>query len=122
MLNNYFHDFATALMVVCSYSMVLMVRYAENNGGKELKGMVVGIYPNMLHINVGSVIFLFMAGIVRAFTYSEFEWSDAVGNGQVPALIVKHILLFVLFFYGAYLWLGVHKKIRHMRKELMSEG
>lgn len=117
MLNNYFHDFATALFFVCSYAMVLLVRYVDGKGA-ESKSLVTGIYPKLLHLNAGSVIFLFMAGIVRAFTYVDFEWANAVGTGQVPALLVKHTLLLALFFYGVYLWIGVHRKIQNMRREL----
>lgn len=122
MLNNYFHDFATSLVLVCSYSMVVMVRYVEQNGGMESKRLVVHVYPKVLHINVGATIFVFMAGIVRTFTYSEFEWYDAAGKGQVVALIIKHILLVIAFSYGVYLWVGVHRKIKAMRKELRAEG
>lgn len=117
MLNNYFHDFATALFLVCSYAMVLLARHVEHKGD-ESKSLVTDIYPKLLHLNVGSVIFLFMAGIVRAFTYVDFEWANAVGTGQVPALLVKHTLLLALFFYGVYLWIGVHRKIQIMRREL----
>lgn len=122
MLNNYFHDFATSLVLVCSYSMVVMVRYVENNGEIETKRLVTSIYPKVMHINVGATIFVVMAGIIRTFTYSEFEWYDAAGKGQVVALIIKHILLVIVFTYGVYLWVGVHRKIQQMRKELRSEG
>lgn len=117
MLNNYFHDFFTATFLVCSYSMVLLVRYVIGRG-EESKRLVVDIYPKLLHLNVGSVIFLFMAGIVRAFTYEKYEWANAIGTGQVPALMVKHALLFGLFFYAVFLWIGVHKKIQILRREL----
>ncbi|MBI3752739.1 MAG: hypothetical protein HY266_01675 [Deltaproteobacteria bacterium] len=116
MLNNYFHDFATALVVVCTYGMLLMVRYAEKNGGEDSKRMVLALYPKMMHLTGGSVVFVFMAGIVRTFTYKEFEWHDAVATGQVPALIIKHIILFILFAYGIYLWAAVHKKVKDIKK------
>lgn len=116
MLNNYFHDFATALVVVCTYGMLFMVRYAEKKGGRDSREMVLALYPKMVHLTGGSVVFVFMAGIVRAFTYKEFEWNNAVESGQVLALTIKHIILFILFAYGIYLWLIVHKKIKAMRK------
>ena len=117
MLNNYFHDFFTATFLVCSYAMVLLVKFVMDRG-EEPKRLVVDIYPKLLHLNVGSVIFLFMAGIVRAFTYEKYEWANAIGTGQVPALMVKHALLFGLFFYAVFLWIGVHKKIQSLRREL----
>ncbi|MBI3755351.1 MAG: hypothetical protein HY265_04220, partial [Deltaproteobacteria bacterium] len=41
MLNNYFHDFATALVVVCTYGMLFMVKYAERKGGQDSREMVL---------------------------------------------------------------------------------
>lgn len=121
MLNNYFHDFATALVVVCTYGMLFMVRYAEKKGGEDSKQMVLALYPKMVHLTGGSVVFVFIAGIVRAFTYKEFEWNNAVESGQVLALTIKHIILFILFTYGIYLWVVVHKRVNVIRKALRTK-
>lgn len=117
MMNDYSHDFATAIFLNCTFFMFVLTKYVEDKGA-EAKGLVVGIYPKMLHVNAGAAIFLFMAGTVRAFTFKEFEWANAVGNNQVPAIIVKHILMFAMFFYSVYIWIRVHKKIQALRKEL----
>lgn len=121
MLNNYFHDFATALVVVCTYGMLFMIRYAEKNGGEDSKRMVLSLYPKMVHLAGGSVVFVFIAGIVRAFTYKDFEWKGAIETGQVPALMIKHVILFILFAYGIYLWLIAHRKLKVMRKEMKNQ-
>lgn len=115
MLNNYLHDFATAMVVVSSYAMLLMVRYAEG-GEMEVKRMVLRLYPKMLHLTAGSFIFLLFAGVIRAFTFRDYEWFEAAGKGQVYVLMVKHILLFILFGYGMYLWIVVHRRIKRMRR------
>jgi predicted LPLAT superfamily acyltransferase len=117
MLNNYFHDFATALLVVSTYVMFLMVRYAEVSGGKPLKENVVGIYPTMVHITGATLVLLLMAGIVRSFTYKWFEWVEVLGRAQVFVLVFKHIVMFAVVGYGIYLWIGMHKRIKHMREE-----
>lgn len=121
MLNNYFHDFAIALVVVCAYGMLFMVRYAEKKGGQDSKQMILALYPKMVHLTGGSVVFVFIAGIIRAFTYKEFEWNNAVESGQVLALTIKHIILFILFAYGIYLWLIAHRKVRSLRKEIQNQ-
>ncbi len=115
MLNNYLHDFATAMVVVSSYAMLLMVRYAEG-GGVEVKRMVLRLYPRMLHLTAGSFIFLLFAGVIRAFTFKDYEWLEAAGRGQVYVLVIKHILLFILFGYGIYCWVRVHRRVRAMRR------
>jgi hypothetical protein len=118
MLNNYLHDFATALVVVSTCGMLLLIRYSEGRGGKDLKKMLVELYPKMVHLAGGAVVFVFVAGIVRAFTYKEFEWYSAVASGQVTALMIKHVILFTLFAYGIYIWVAVHKRIMKIKKEL----
>jgi uncharacterized membrane protein len=116
MLNNYMHDFATALVVVCSYAMLLLVRYAEKNSSRETTSMVLSIYPKMLHLTAGSFIFLILAGVVRSFTYENYEWAEAAGRGQIAALMIKHVLLFILFGYGIYLWVKVYRRVKALRK------
>lgn len=118
MLNNYMHDFATALVVVTTLGMLLLVRYCEGKGGDDLKRLLVDLYPKMVHLAGGAVAFVILAGIVRTFTYQEFEWKSAVETGQVTALVVKHVLLFSLFAYGIYLWVVVHRRIRAIKKGL----
>lgn len=121
MLNNYFHDFATALLVVTTYGMFFVVKYAERKKGADLEEMVILLYPKMVHLAGGSVIFVFIAGIVRAFTYKEFEWKGAVETGQVAALMVKHVILFILFSYGVYIWVAVHRRVNIIRKAMQTK-
>lgn len=117
MLNNYFHDFATALVVVSTYGMLLIVRHAERSGGREVKEMALALYPRMVHLAGGSVIFVFFAGIIRSFTFREYEWNDAVRTGLVYAIMIKHVILFILFAYGIYLWVKVYRSIKVFRVE-----
>ncbi len=117
MLNNYFHDFATSLVVVSTFGMLSLIKFLEAKGGDDSKNIILALYPKMVHMAGASVIFVFVAGIVRAFTYKEYEWNHAVQSGQVLALMVKHVILFILFGYGMYLWLKVHKKVVLIRKQ-----
>ena len=118
-VNNYFHDFATAVIIVGTYVMWLMLGYAAKTGG-DLPSKVAALYPRLLHVTGGTLVFLLIAGIVRTFTYKEFEWHDAIATGQVAALMVKHVILFLLFAYGIFLWVRVHKKVKAFRQEKMN--
>lgn len=120
MMNNYFHDFAAGIVFVCGVMMFVMVNKAIAIDSREAKKIVLGVYPTLVHIIGGSIIFMLFAGVIRTFTYAEFEWANAVGVGQVYAIAVKHIVLGGLFFYGVAMWIRAHKKIKEMRKELES--
>lgn len=61
---------------------------------------------------------MLFAGTIRAFTYKDFEWANAVGVGQVYAIMVKHVILGGIFFYGVALWIRSHKMVKEVRKEL----
>lgn len=116
MLNDYFHDFATAVVIVLSYTVMLLVRYVQKDMKEGPKTFLFVIYPKAVHITGGLVILLLMAGIVRAFTYGQFEWNHMVGNDQVWLIIVKHIVMFSVFGYGLYLWVNMHKVFKSMRE------
>lgn len=118
MMNNYFHDLAAGIVFVCGVVMFAMVKKARETGSREIKEYCLGVYPTLVHIIGGAIIFMLFAGVIRTFTYKEFEWANAVGVGQVPAIIIKHIFLGGIFFYGISLWIKAHKMVKEMRKEL----
>lgn len=122
MLNNYYHDFATAIIIVCTYGMALMVRFAEREAAGLFRKKVPKIYPRMLHVTGGSLVLLFMAGIVRSFTYKWFEWVEVLGMGQIVVLILKHVVMFGIVGYGIYVWVGLHKRIKAIRSEGKGEA
>ena len=119
MMNNYFHDVATAMLVVASLLMFFLFKEVEKQKNNETKQLFVNVYGKLSHIIGGTIIFIIMAGIVRTFTYKEFEWANAVGNEQVPAIIVKHILVVFFLVFGLRGWIKVHRRVRKMREELL---
>ena len=118
MMNNYFHDLAAGIVFVCGVVMYASVKKAEETGSIEVKKFFLGVYPTLVHIIGGAIIFMLFAGVIRTFTYKDFEWANAVGVGQVYAIMVKHVVLGGIFFYGIALWIKSHKKVNEMRKEL----
>lgn len=118
MMNNYFHDLAAGIVFVCGVTMFVMSRKVEELGSRDAKEIFCGVYPTLVHIEGGSVIFMLFAGVIRTFTYADFEWANAVGIGQVYAIMVKHVILGGIFFYGVALWIKSHKMVKRMRKEL----
>lgn len=118
MMNNYFHDLAAGIVFVCGVVMFASVKKAEETGSIEVKKFFLGVYPTLVHIIGGAIIFMLFAGVIRTFTYKDFEWANAVGVGQVYAIMVKHVVLGGIFFYGIALWVKSHRKVKDMRKEL----
>lgn len=121
-LNNYFHDLATAILFVCGYTMFVMFNKAEKRGTKESIMLFLDVYPKLVHLNAGALVFVIMAGIVRTFTYEQFESHSALASAEVPVLMLKHVLLGGLTAYGIWLWVRVHRKVMRIRKQLGAEA
>jgi hypothetical protein len=47
-----------------------------------------------------SLAWTLLFGSIRGITYREYEWVEAVGRNQVPALVVKHVFLVALVITG----------------------
>lgn len=117
-LNNYFHDLATAMMFVCGYTMFVLFNKAEKRGSKESMSLFLEVYPKLVHLNASALIFVIMAGIIRTFTYEQFESNSALARAEVPVLMLKHVLLGGLTAYGIFLWVRVHRKVMKVRKKI----
>ena len=93
MMNNYFHDLAVAFLFASSLMSHLVLRYWPGEPSPEL-GRI------LLRVAWGSLAWVLVGGAVRAWFYVDYEWLPKAGTAQVPALGVKHILLFALTAWG----------------------
>src|SRR3972149_1233743 len=128
-LNNYFHDLAVSLVFVTAAAMFLLARYAERlalrplrlrrtegTPGAEFKGLSLFVVSKISAVFWGSVLYVIAGGISRVWNMSEFEWADAVRNGQTLALAAKYAMLMVLFACGIYLRVRARGKISRKSK------
>lgn len=53
----------------------------------------------------------------RTIFYTEFEWANAAGKNQIPALLVKHVLAFTFVGIGAYIWLKINRRVNDIKKQ-----
>jgi hypothetical protein len=117
MMNNYLHDVATALLVAGGFVMWLLWRLQAPEAGPESLRYFVRLYHGMTKLAWFAFIWIIAGGVPRIIFYKEFEWSNMAGRGQVPALIVKHILAFTLVAAGMLLWRKVRTKVREIEAQ-----
>jgi hypothetical protein len=98
MLVNYFHDLSVALLATNVIAVYYIGRFLE--GRKEHGEIVPRLFRALSRVTYVALAFVLVGGVFRAVNFMEFEWNNAVGNGQVPALVVKHILLVGLTLFG----------------------
>lgn len=118
MMNNYFHDFAAALLVTSAVVIMILARSVERQGHIEAVRYFVDIFPKLTLLARISIGWIIVAGAVRLYFYTGFEWAEAVGRDQVPALIVKHLMLFTAVGTGAYFWFRLSRKVRRLREQV----
>ncbi len=112
MMNNYFHDVATALLAASALVMFFILRAISGENLDQSKiDFIKKIYHTITRVAVFSLIWVLVGGIPRTIFFKRYEWWDAAGKGIIPALLVKHLLMFVLVLAGFVLWSQVRRKI-----------
>ena len=114
MMNNYFHDVATALLLASGIVMWIVYRKFGNSTNSGVQEYFLSLYRGITKLARFSLAWIILGGIPRTYFYTEFEWSHYAGKSQVPALLVKHVLAFAFVGSGVYIWLKIRKKVREL--------
>jgi|Deesub1362A_J573_1020465.scaffolds.fasta_scaffold11695_2 chromate transport protein ChrA len=114
MMNNYFHDVATAMIGASAIIMWLILRTYDKEGNTEDTEKILWLYKQMVRILKFSLIWLIVGAIPRALTFRTYEWANAVKKGQMEGLVVKHIIAFLMIIAGSVMWMVVVKKIKEL--------
>jgi len=114
MLNNYFHDLATAVFAVSALAAYLLQRTVAMASVPEILRPVV---TGLVKIGSYALLWTLLGGVIRALAYRRYEWVEAAGRGQVVALGLKHVILVSLVVLGIF----VLHKVRHFDYVVTSE-
>jgi hypothetical protein len=98
MLINYFHDLSVALLASNVIAVFVVGRILDHNPVHDV--IVPRLFHVMSRVTYWALAFVLIGGALRAVNFMEFEWNRAAGENQIPALIVKHVLLVGLTLFG----------------------
>lgn len=98
MILNYFHDLAVALLATNIIVIFILGKYLDRRG-KSLEVMPE-LFRKLSRVTYIALTFVIVMGGVRAWFFMEYEWNTAAGEGQIAALVVKHILLVAITIFG----------------------
>lgn len=115
MMNNYFHDVATALLLASGIAMHIIVKRLGNSKEDAVINYFLKIYGSITRLAKFSLVWILLGGIPRTIFYTKFEWANAAGKGQIPALIIKHVLVFIFVFTGANMWIKLNRKVEEIK-------
>jgi len=116
MMNNYFHDVATALLLASGIAIWIIYKKFGDSEKPDVRDYFLKLYGSMTFLVKFSFAWIILGGIPRTYFYTEFEWSHYAGKSQIPALIVKHILAFLFVGAGAYLWINIRNKVKEIKE------
>lgn len=109
MLNNYFHDLSTAVFAVSAIAAWLVCR---SRAMEEAPAAVRPLAAGLVKVGIASLAWTLLGGMVRGITYREYEWVEAAGRGQVPVLVLKHVILVSLVTVGVFFLYRVRRSLR----------
>ena len=110
-INNYFHDLATGLLLSSAVILWVLGRRAEQGGADDRRALARA-YPTLRGFAWGAFIWIILGGIPRTIFFTRYEWDPAVVNGIVPALMVKHVFMVSVVIIGALMWRRMAKLAR----------
>jgi hypothetical protein len=121
MMNNYFHDVATALMIASAFVLHVIVRIQAEMNTPVATLFFLKMYKQMIKFFRFSLWWIIIGGIPRTIFYASFEWNHFADKLQVPALMVKHILMAAAVIYGIRAWRRLKIKVTELRESLPQE-
>lgn len=120
--NNYFHDVATGMMFTAAVALWIVMRMYVESDDLKLAAFFLRAYKAFSRFAMYSLIWVLLAGVPRLYFYMSFEWSTSVGDTQIPAIIIKHILMFAIVGYGLAYWHMFSRKAKAVCEMLAREG
>jgi hypothetical protein len=121
MMNNYFHDVATALMAASAFAMHAIVRVQASMNTPTATLFFLKTHKIMIKFFRFSLWWIIIGGVPRTIFYVSFEWNHFADKQQVPALMVKHILMAVAVIWGVRAWQRLKVKVADLRSSLPAE-
>lgn len=112
-LNNYFHDVATAMLFSSALILWLLGRSARLEGPDALRRLE-SAYPLLMRIAWSSLAWIVIGGIPRALFFQQVEWNlaDPSNKYLFAALMVKHAFMWSAVAAGAFMWVRTRKLLR----------
>ena len=116
MLNNYFHDVASALLAASAFTLWVLVRLTREHEDPGAVRYFLDACDKLTLLVKISLVWIVLGGIPRTIFYADFEWTNAAGKGQVPALILKHVVFAVLVVMGIWGWTRMKRRVAELRE------
>ena len=121
MMNNYFHDMATGLLVGSGFALHAIIRIQASMNTPEATLFFLKTNRQMVKLFKFALWCVVLGGVPRTIFYTSFEWANAADKLQIPALAVKHVMMFTAVVWGIIAWRRMQKKVELLKASLPPE-
>lgn len=108
-MNNYFHDVATATLIAAAVIMGVLERRARSGAPADL-GALARAYPTLTRFANAALIWVILGGVPRLITFNTHDLG-AVRDGLGLAIAIKHVVEVAAVVAGAVMWRRVRRSI-----------
>ena len=107
-INQYLHDFASAMWVCGSILMWLLLReYGREGAFPDARGTVMRIAGKLRFLTIPALLVTLASGGVRAGTFAGYEHSGEVTTSAIVTLAAKHVVFAAFVAWGLWVhWRG----------------
>ncbi len=121
MMNNYFHDVATAMLAASAFCLFAIDKARDAINTDAATQFFLKTYRIMVKFFHFALCWILVGGVPRTIFFASFEWNHFADKQQVPALAVKHILMAVLVIWGVFAWRKLKRKVAQLQESLPPE-
>lgn len=122
-MNNYFHDVATAMLLSSAVILWMLGRkaLADGPGGRQ---WFADAYRVLTRVAVFSILWIVLGGIPRTIFFQDVEWNlaDPSNRHLLSALMVKHGFMWLAVGLGTWLWMRMRRLARAVSSETQVES
>jgi len=121
MMNNYFHDVATAMLAASAFCLFAIDKARDAMNTDTATLFFLKTYRIMVKFFHFALWWILIGGVPRTIFFASFEWNHFADKQQVPALAAKHILMAALVIWGVFAWRSLKRKVAELRESLPAE-
>ena len=118
MMNNYLHDMATGLMVGSGFALHAIMQIQRRMDDPQATVFFLKTNQHMVKLFKFALWWVVLGGIPRTIFYTSFEWANAADKLQIPALAVKHVMMFTAVVWGVIAWRKMQRRVAELRETL----
>lgn len=112
LMNNYFHDVATAMLLACGIVLGVMLKHLGEERDEAVMRYAAALFRGVTVLFRFSGLWIIASGMLRIATFRSFEWHNTVQKHFEAGLLVKYGIAAAMMIVGAFLWVKLSRRMK----------